>query len=138
MRKEEPMIKTVIISVLVGFFLCGPANTNAQTSNSVEGISPTPSTATILEDSQSTSRPSGYLNEWYIVGKISSVEGLAIGVFWFHERMSKQDICSRFGNPQDTLILYLEGYYHGSILLYPNHYFFLSSAGHLQTVIERP
>jgi hypothetical protein len=64
--------------------------------------------------------------------------GLAIGVFFFQEGMSKEHIYSIFGEPRDTIILDADGYHRGSILLYSNHYFFLSRAGNLQTIRERP
>ena len=133
------MIRTVVVLFSAALVLWGvPPNTNAEDTNLAGQMLSTPSTATLLEEPLPTFRPPEYLNEWHVVAKIPSSKGLAIGVFWFQEGMSRMHICSKFGDPQDTILLYLEGYYHGSILLYPNHYFLLSSSGTLQNIIERP
>ena len=126
------MVKTIMISILAGFVLWGPANTDA----AEETLVP-PAIAASQEEPSQVSLPAECPKEWYIMANIPSTEGLKIGVFLFQEGMSKEHIYFKFGEPQDTIILDIEGY-RGSILLYPHHYFFLSRTGRLQTIRERP
>ena len=74
--------------------------------------------------------------EWYILEKIPTGKGLAIGVFLFQEGMPIEHIHSVFGKPKEIITVDLEGY-GGTILVYPHHHFFFSKAGHLQTIKER-
>ena len=85
--------------------------------------------------SQETS--ASYAREWYIVEKIPTGKGLAIGVFLFQEGMSIEHIQSKFGKPQEIITLDVEEGYYGTILVYPNHHFFFSKTGNLQTIKER-
>jgi len=78
-----------------------------------------------------------YPKEWYIVEKIPSTKGLAIGVFFFEEGMPIEHIRSVFGKPQESIALEMEGGFYGTILVYPHHHFFFSRAGNLQTIKER-
>jgi hypothetical protein len=126
------MIKTIMISILAGFVFWGSVNTDAD-----EQTLTTPAIAASQEEPLQVNLPGESTKEWYIVAKIPSTESLKIGVFLFHEGMSKEHICDKFGEPVETIILDVEGY-HGSILLYPHHYFFLSRTGHLKTIRERP
>lgn len=114
-------MKRTRIPILVVFILWLPAMTCAD--NSIF-LSPTNS----------------FSREWYIVAKIPSAEGLAIGVFLFQEGMPKEQIFFKFGKPQETILLGMDegGRCHGSILLYPNHYFFLSGDENLLTIKNRP
>jgi hypothetical protein len=75
--------------------------------------------------------------EWYIVEKIPSAKGLAIGVFLFEEGMSIEHIRSVFGKPQEIITLEMEEGLYGTILVYPHHHFFFSKTGVLQTIKER-
>ena len=74
--------------------------------------------------------------EWYIIEKIPTGKGLAIGVFLFQEGMPIEHIQSVFGKPKEIITLELEGY-DGAILVYPRHHFFFSKKGNLQTIKER-
>ncbi|HUL37706.1 MAG TPA: hypothetical protein VLW47_08465 [Thermodesulfobacteriota bacterium] len=78
-----------------------------------------------------------YPKEWYIIEKIPSVKGLAIGVFLFEQGMPIEHIRSVFGKPQESITLDMEEGYYGTILVYPHHHFFFSKAGTLQTIKER-
>jgi len=75
--------------------------------------------------------------EWYIVEKIPSSKGLAIGVFLFEEGMPIEHIRSVFGEPQEIITLEVGDGYYGTILVYPHHHFFFSKAGALQTIQGR-
>ena len=75
--------------------------------------------------------------EWYILEKLPSVKGLAIGVFLFQEGMPIEHIHSVFGKPQEIIALDMEEGYYGSIWVYPHHHFFFSKTGNLQTIKER-
>ncbi len=75
--------------------------------------------------------------EWYIIEKIPTGKGLAIGVFLFQEGMPIEHIHSVFGKPQETITLDMEEGHYGTILMYRRHYFFFSKTGHLQTIRER-
>ena len=78
-----------------------------------------------------------YPREWYILEKIPTGKGLAIGVFLFQEGMPIEHIQSVFGKPQETITLDMEEGYYGTILVYPHHHFFFSKTGDLQTIKER-
>jgi len=77
-----------------------------------------------------------YPREWYIIEKIPTGKGLAIGVFLFQEGMPIEHIHSVFGKPKEIITVDVEGY-DGTILVYPHHHFFFSKTGNLQTIKER-
>jgi len=75
--------------------------------------------------------------EWYILEKIPTGKGLAIGVFLFQEGMPIEHIRSVFGKPQEIISLDMEEGSYGKILVYPHHHFFFSKTGNLQNIKER-
>jgi hypothetical protein len=75
--------------------------------------------------------------EWYILEKIPTGKGLAIGVFLFEQGMSIEHIHSVFGKPKEIITLDMEEGNYGTILVYPHHHFFFSKTGDLQTIKER-
>jgi hypothetical protein len=75
--------------------------------------------------------------EWYIIEKIPTDKGLAIGVFLFEEGMPIEHIQSKFGKPHEIIALDVEEGSYGTILVYPHHHFFFSKTGSLQTIKER-
>ena len=75
--------------------------------------------------------------EWYIIEKIPTGTGLAIGVFLFQEGMSIEYIQSRFGTPQEIITFDMEEGYYRTILVYSHHHFFFSKTGNLQDIKER-
>ena len=91
----------------------------------------------IPASTKSQAPSASFPKEWYILEKIPTGKGLAIGVFLFEQGMSIQHIHSVFGKPQETIALDTEDGYYGTILVYPHHHFFFSKAGNLQTIKER-
>ncbi len=89
--------------------------------------------ASTKSQAPSTSFP----KEWYILEKIPTGKGLAIGVFLFEQGMSIEHVHSVFGKPQETIALDMEDGYYGTILVYRHHNFFFSKAGNLQNIKER-
>jgi len=75
--------------------------------------------------------------EWYILEKIPTGKGLAIGVFLFEQGMSIEHIHSVFGKPKEIITLDMEEGNYGTILVYPHHHFFFSKTGNLQNIKER-
>jgi hypothetical protein len=90
----------------------------------------------IPASTKSQAPPILYPKEWYILEKIPTGKGLAIGVFLFEEGMPIEHIRSVFGKPKETITVEVEGY-DGTILVYPHHHFFFSKTGNLQTIKER-
>ena len=124
-------MKKRILPMLVVFAFCVPGIICAEDVTYGELIFPT----TANTKSQD---PSGlYPREWYILEKIPTGKGLAIGIFLFQEGMPIEHIRSVFGKPQEIISLDIEEGYYGSILVYPHHHFFFSKSGHLQTIKER-
>jgi hypothetical protein len=85
---------------------------------------------------RSQAQPILHPKEWYILEKIPTAKGLAIGVFLFQEGMPIEHIQSVFGKPKEIIAVEVEGY-DGTILVYPHHHFFFSKTGDLQTIKER-
>lgn len=75
--------------------------------------------------------------EWYILEKIPTGKGLAIGVFLFQEGMPIEHIQSVFGKPREVITLDVEEGSYGTILVSPHHHFFFSKTGNLQNIKER-
>ena len=123
-------MKRRIISILVMFVFWVPVITCAEDAMRGEVMLPNPANTT--SQASSTLIP----KEWYIVAKLPTGKGLAIGVFWIQEGMPIEHICSILGNPQDTITPGMEECY-GTILVYPNYYFLFSRTGKLQTLKER-
>lgn len=90
----------------------------------------------IPASTKSQAPPILFPKEWYILEKIPTGKGLAIGVFLFEEGMPIEHIQSVFGKPKEIISVEVEGY-DGKILVYPHHHFFFSKAGNLQTIKER-
>jgi hypothetical protein len=76
-----------------------------------------------------------FSREWYILAKHPTSKHLVIGVFWIQEGMPIKHIYPILGNPQEIITPDIEDY--GTILMYPQHYFFFSNTKHSQTVKER-
>ena len=123
-------MKKRILFILMVFALWVPVITYAEDPMYGEVLLPTPA----ITRSQG---PSGlYPREWYILEKIPTGKGLAIGVFLFQEGMPIEHIHSVFGKPKEIITIDVEGY-EGTILVYPHHHFFFSKTGDLQTIKER-
>jgi len=123
-------MKKRILPILVMFALWVPGIICAEDVTYGELMLPTPAN-TRSQDSSVL-----YPKEWYILEKIQTGKGLAIGVFLFQEGMPIQHIHSVFGKPQEIIAVEVEGY-DGTILVYPHHHFFFSNTGFLQTIKER-
>jgi len=124
-------MKKRILLILVMFVLWVPGIIFAEDAMRGEVMLPTPANST----SQGPSVL--YPREWYILEKIPTGKGLAIGVFLFQEGMPIDHIHSVFGKPQEIITLDMEDGYYGTILVYPHHHFFFSKTGNLQTIKER-
>ncbi len=124
-------MKKRIIFILVVYALWVPGIACAEDLMYGELLLPTPAKTGSQGSSVMSPR------EWYIVEKIPTGKGLAIGVFLFEEGMSIENIQSKFGKPKETITLDVEEGYFGTILVYPNHHFFFSKTGNLQTIKER-
>jgi hypothetical protein len=129
--KEGQIMKKRILLILAVFVLWIPGIIWAEDARPGEVMLPTPANT----ESQNPSVLSP--KEWYIIEKIPSAKGLAIGVFVFEEGMPIEHIPSVFGKPQEIITLEMEEGYYGTILVYPHHHFFFSKAGTLQTIKER-
>ncbi len=105
-------MKKGIVVILVVFALGVPGITYGKDVMYGELLLPTPA------DTGSQGSSPFYPKEWYIVEKIPTGKGLAIGVFLFEEGMSIEDIQSRFGKPKETITLDVEEGYYGTILVY--------------------
>jgi hypothetical protein len=140
-------MKKRILSILMVFILWVPGVIYAEDG---EVMLPTPVNVTTEERPMDTASPRYFIpantraetppilfpKEWYIVEKIPSAKGLAIGIFLFEEGMSMEHIHSVFGKPKEIITVDVEGY-GGTILVYPHHHFFFSKTGNLQTIKER-
>lgn len=143
-------MKKRIISILVVFAFLVPIITYAEDATKGEVMLPTPANVTSEEPPLDNASPTYSLptnigvqtppilfpKEWYIMEKIPTGKGLAIGVFLFQEGMPIEHIRSVFGKPKEIISLEVEGY-DGTVLVYPHHHFFFSKTGYLQTIKER-
>jgi hypothetical protein len=144
-------MKKRILPILVVFVLLVPGMICAEDAMRGEVMLPSPANVTSEEPPLDNGPPTylipantksqapsiSFPKEWYIVEKIPTGKGLAIGVFLFEEGMPIEHIRSVFGKPQETIALDTEEGFYGTILVYPHHYFFFSKAGNLQTIKER-
>ena len=143
-------MKRRILSILVLFVFWVPGIAHAENTAQTEATLST-SVNVASQESSSINNPSKYLipantasqatsifspREWYIVAKLPTGKGLAIGVFWIQEGMPIEHIYSVMGNPQDTITAGTEDCY-GTVLVYPHHYLLFSRTGNLQTIKER-
>jgi len=143
-------MKKRILSILMVFALWVPGFIYAEDAMRGEVMLPTPANVTTEEppldnasptyltpaNTRAQTPPTLFPKEWYILEKLPTGKGLAIGVFLFQEGMPIEHIHSVFGKPKEIITVDLEGY-GGTILVYPHHHFFFSKAGHLQTIKER-
>ena len=143
-------MKKRIQPILVMLAFCFPGIIYAEDAMRGEVMLPTPTHVTseeppldygpptyVIPTSTTPQTPStASPKEWYIVEKIPTGKGLAIGVFLFQEGMPIEHIQSVFGKPKEIITLELEGY-DGAILVYPHHHFFFSKTGNLQAIKER-
>jgi hypothetical protein len=140
-----------IFSILVVFAFLVPIITYAEDAIKGEVMLPTPANVTSEEPPLDNASPT-YFNpastraqtpsilfpkEWYILEKIPTGKGLAIGVFLFQEGMAIEYIHYVFGKPQEIITLDTEEGFYGAIWVYPHHHFFFSKTGNLQTIKER-
>jgi hypothetical protein len=147
--KEGQIMRKRIIPMLVVFAFCVPGFVHAEDAMRGEVMLPSP---TISEEPPLDYGPPAYLippstrpqaqpilfpREWYIIEKIPTGKGLAIGVFLFQAGMPVEHIQSVFGKPREVITLDMEEGSYGTILVYPHHHFFFSKTGHLQTIKER-
>jgi hypothetical protein len=123
-------MKKRILLILMVFSLWVPVITYAEDPTYGEVLLPTPAST------RSQGPTVLYPREWYIVEKIPTGKGLAIGVFLFQEGMPIEHIHSVFGKPKEIITIDVEGY-EGTIWVYPHHHFFFSKTGDLQTIKER-
>jgi len=140
-----------ILSILVVFVLCVPGIIYAEDAMRGEVMLPTPANATSGEPPLDNGPPTYMIpatttpqtpstifpKEWYILEKIPTGKGLAIGVFLFQEGMPIEHIQSVFGKPREVITLDTEAGSYGTILIYPHHHFFFSKTGNLQAIKER-
>jgi len=124
-------MKKRILLILAVFALWIPGIIWAENARPGEVMLPTPA------NTESQNLSVSYPKEWYIIEKIPSTKGLAIGVFLFQEGMPIEHIRSVFGEPQEIMALEMEEGFYGTILVYPHHHFFFSKAGTLQTIKDR-
>ena len=150
-KKEGQIMRKRVLSILVAFVLCVPGFIYAEDAMRGEVTRPTPANVTSEEPPldygpptymiPSNTKSQATINhtpkEWYIIEKIPSAKGLAIGVFLFEEGMPIEHIRSVFGKPQESIALEMEEGFYGTILVYPHHHFFFSRTGNLQTIKER-
>ena len=143
-------MKKRTISILVVFAFLVPIITYAEDAMRGEVMLPTPANVTSEEPPLDNASPTYFIpantrvqtppilfpKEWYILEKIPTGKGLAIGVFLFQEGMPIDHIHSVFGKPKEIITIDVEGY-DGTILVYPHHHFFFSKTGSLQTIKER-
>jgi hypothetical protein len=143
-------MKKRIISILVVFAFLVPIITYAEDAMRGEVMPPAPAKVTSEEPPLDNGPPTYFIpastkpqtppilfpKEWYILEKIPTGKGLAIGVFLFQEGMTIEYIHSVFGKPKEIITIDVEGY-DGTILVYPHHHFFFSKIGNLQTIKER-
>ena len=144
-------MKKRILPILVMFVFCFPGIIYAEDAMRGEVMLPTPTHVTseeppldygpptyVIPTSTTPQTPStASPKEWYIIEKIPTGKGLAIGVFLFQEGMPIEHIQSVFGKPQEIITLEIEEGSFGTILVYRRHHFFFSKAGSLQTIKER-
>jgi hypothetical protein len=147
---EGQIMKKRILLILMVFALCAPGFIYAEDAMRGEVMLPTPANVTTEEPQLDNASPTYFIpastrtqtppilypKEWYILEKIPTSKGLAIGVFLFQEGMPIEHIHSVFGKPKEIITIDVEGY-DGTILVYPHHHFFFSKTGNLQTIKER-
>jgi hypothetical protein len=147
---EGQIMKKRILLILMVFALSAPGFIYAEDAMRGEVMLPTPANVTTEEpeldnasptyfipaNTRTQTPPISYPKEWYILEKIPTGKGLAIGVFLFQEGMPIEHIHSVFGKPEEIITIDVEGY-DGTILVYPHHHFFFSKTGNLQTIKER-
>jgi hypothetical protein len=124
-------MKKRILPILLMFVLWVPGMICAEDAGPGGLMLPTPANI------ESQNPPVLYPKEWYIIEKIPTGTGLAIGVFLFQEGMTIEHIQSIFSKPQEIISLEMEEGFFGTILVYPHHHFFFSKDGTLQTIKER-
>ena len=143
-------MKKRILSILMVFALWVPGFIYAEDAMRGEVMLPTPANVTTEEppldnasptyltpaNTRAQTPPTLFPKEWYILEKLPTGKGLAIGVFLFQEGMPIEHIHSVFGKPKEIITVEVEGY-DGTILVYPHHHFFFSKTGNLQTIKER-
>jgi len=127
--KKRVMCSLVLLALWVPGIICAE-DVTYEDSTYGELFFPTPA------DTRSRDASILHPREWYVLEKIPTGKGLAIGVFLFEEGMPIEHIQSKFGKPQETITVEVEGY-DGTILVYPHHHFFFSKAGNLQTIKKR-
>ena len=144
-------MKKRILSILVVFVLCIPGIIYAEDAMRGEVMLPAPANVASEEPPLDNASPTYFIpastrsqapstlfpKEWYILEKIPTGKGLAIGIFLFQEGMPIEHIHSVFGKPQETITLEMEEGSFGTILVYRRHHFFFSKTGNLQTIKER-
>jgi len=124
-------MKKRILLILAVFALWIPGIIWAEDAGPGEVMLPTPA------NTESQNLSVSYPKEWYILEKIPTGKGLAIGLWVFEQGMPIEHIRSVFGKPREIITLEMEGGFYGTILVYPHHHFFFSKAGNLQAIKER-
>ncbi len=124
-------MKKRILLILVMFILWVPGMICAEDARQGEvtlqtPVNPSPQNLSVLHP-----------REWYILEKIPTGKGLAVGLWLFEQGMPIEHIRSVFGKPQEIITLEMEGGFYGTILVYPHHHFFFSKTGNLQAIKER-
>jgi len=144
-------MKKRILLILIMFVLCFYGIIYAEDAMRGEVMLPAPANVVSEEPPLDNASPTYFIpastksqapstlfpKEWYILGKIPTGKGLAIGVFLFEQGMSIEHIHSVFGKPKEIITLDMEEGNYGTILVYPHHHFFFSKTGNLQTIKER-
>ena len=124
-------MKKRILLILAVFALWIPGVIWAEDARPGEVMLPTPA------NTESQNLSVSYPKQWYILEKIPTGKGLAIGLWVFEQGMPIEHIRSVFGKPQEIITLEMEEGFFGTILVYPHHHFFFSKTGTLQTIKER-
>ena len=144
-------MKKRTLLILMMFVLCIPGIIYAEDAMRGEVMMPAPANVALEEPPLDNASPTYFIpastgsqapstlfpKEWYILEKIPTGKGLAIGIFLFQEGMPIEHIHSVFGKPQETITLEMEEGSFGTILVYRRHHFFFSKTGNLQAIKER-
>ena len=144
-------MKKRTLLILIMFVLCIPGIICAEDAMRGEVMLPAPANVASEEPPLDNTSPTYFIpastksqapstlfpKEWYILEKIPTGKGLAVGIFLFQEGMPIEHIHSVFGKPQETINLEMEEGSFGTILVYRRHHFFFSRTGNLQTIKER-
>ena len=106
-----------------------------QTATTTEELQPGSGSPTLPERDEIAQPPAIiFPKQWYVVERIPSAKGLAIGVFLFEEGMPTDHIRYVFGEPEQ--IIPGDGEGHGPIWVSAHDRFFFSASGYLENVEE--